>query len=92
MRRVVCRVSRTTLMARVLDTGSPPAVLESHVATCLRCQAAVAHAQRLRRTLAHLSPAPAADVPIGSSVSFGWAAVAASLAAAILVARLRQAN
>lgn len=90
MRRVVCRVSRTTLMARVLDTGSPPAVLESHVATCLRCQAAVAHALRLRRTLAHLTPSSSVGLPDASSPTMSWGAVAASLAAAIVVLRLRQ--
>lgn len=90
MRRVVCRVSRTTLMARVLDTGSPPAMLESHVATCLRCQATVAHARRLRRTLARLSLAPPAEMPQASGPPLGWAAAAASLAAAVLVVRSRQ--
>lgn len=88
MRQVVCRVSRTTLMARVLDTGGPPAVLEGHVATCLRCQAAVAQALRLRRTLAHLSPRAPVETPTGPS--FGWAAVAASLGAAVVVLRFRQ--
>lgn len=90
MRKVVCRVSRTTLMARVLDTGAPPAVLASHVATCLRCQAAVAQALRLRRTLSRLA-LPAPEKPgAGGRPQIGWAAAVASVAAAVLVARSRQ--
>lgn len=89
MRRVVCRVSRTTLMARVLDTGAPPAVLEGHVATCLRCQAAVAQAERLRRALRTITP-PAGPGHDSARPPFAWAAVAASLAAAVLMLRIRQ--
>lgn len=78
-------------MARVLDTGSPPAVLESHVAACLRCQAVVAHALRWRRALARLSAPPDNTLLEGSSTPLGWvAAGVASLAAAALVVRLRQ--
>ena len=41
MREMVCRATRTTLIARVLDTGAPPSLLEGHVASCLRCHAVV---------------------------------------------------
>ncbi|HLU53071.1 MAG TPA: hypothetical protein VK011_05735 [Acidimicrobiia bacterium] len=90
MRDMVCRAARTTLIARVLDTGSPPSLLESHIATCLRCQATVAHSQRLRRTLARM------DVPMPGEVTTArmevpWlAAAAASVIAALLWVRLRQ--
>lgn len=90
MRRVVCRVSRTTLMARVLDTGEPPTVLASHVATCLRCQAAVAHALGLRRTLSRLTLTAPEEAAAGGRPQIGWAAAVASVAAAVLVARSRQ--
>lgn len=91
MTALVCRVSRTTLMARVLDTGHPPAVLEGHVATCLRCQAAVARAMRLRRMLARLTVPADRVVADGSTTPLGWVAAGlASVAAAIFVLRLRQ--
>lgn len=90
MTPLYCRLVRTTLAARVLDTGAPPRALESHVATCLRCQAVVAQSRRLRRTLANLEPH---DSPQGaqSSPPLGWVAAGlASLAAAVAVMRHRQ--
>jgi predicted anti-sigma-YlaC factor YlaD len=91
MTGLVCRVSRTTLMARVLDTGRPPAVLEGHVTACLRCQATVARALRLRRMLARLAVPAEGAAPDGSATPLGWVAAAlASLVAAIFVLRLRQ--
>lgn len=91
MTPLVCRVSRTTLMARVLDTGQAPAVLDGHVATCLRCQAAVARALRLRRMLSRLTVPAEGAVDDTSSSPVGWVAAGlASLAAAIYVLRIRQ--
>jgi hypothetical protein len=90
MREMVCRATRTTLIARVLDTGAPPSLLEGHVASCLRCQATVAHAQRLRRTLARMS-VPVPPDPPAARIEVPWfAAAAASVIAALLWARLRQ--
>jgi hypothetical protein len=85
-----CRMVRTTLAARVLDTGVPPGALESHVATCLRCQAVVAQSRRLRRTLADLEPHEGPR-ETSSSPPLGWVAAGiASLAAALAVMRHRQ--
>jgi hypothetical protein len=85
-----CRLVRTTLAARVLDTGVPPRALESHVATCLRCQAVVAQSRRLRRTLADLEPQDGPRM-VPSSSPLGWVAAGiASLAAALAVMRHRQ--
>ncbi len=89
MRALRCRLLRTTLAARVLDTGAPPRFLAAHVESCLRCQAVLAQSLRLRRTLADLAPQPEpAAAP--SSPPLGWmAAGVASLAAAIAVLRHR---
>ncbi len=90
MRGLFCRAVRTTLAARVLDTGNSPYVLESHVASCLRCQAVVAQSLRLRRTLADVVTSREIELN-SSSPPVGWmAAGVASLAAAALVARMRQ--
>ena len=51
--RLVCRAARTTLIAR--SSTPAPALLEGHIATCLRCQATVAHSRRLRRMLERMS-------------------------------------
>lgn len=90
MTPLYCRAVRTTLAARVLDTGVPPRPLDSHVVTCLRCQAVVAQSRRLRRTLADLEPQQ--DSPgAPSSPPLGWVAAGiASLAAALAVIRHRQ--
>jgi len=90
MRELVCRAARTTLIARVLDTGSPPGLLEGHIATCLRCQATVAHSRRLRRMLERMS-VPMPPVAPSARLEVPWfAAAAASVIAALLWARLRQ--
>lgn len=90
MRSLVCRSIRTTLAARVLDTGSAPKVLEPHLATCLRCQAVVVQSRRLRRTLADLRPPMEEELMTSSPPPLGWvAAGVASLAAAIVVVRHR---
>jgi hypothetical protein len=89
MRGMVCRLSRRTLAAWVLDTGQPPPILEGHVASCLRCQAVVASSRRLRRELSGLD----ADVDDfgGEPSRKAWmAAGLASVAAVVVVARLRQ--
>lgn len=90
MTPLLCRMVRTTLAARVLDTGVPPRALEAHVATCLRCQAVAAQSRRLRRTLADLEPLESPrEAP--SSPPLGWVAAGiASLAAALAVMRHRQ--
>ncbi|HLU30768.1 MAG TPA: hypothetical protein VK088_03345 [Acidimicrobiia bacterium] len=89
MTPLYCRLVRTTLAARVLDTGDPPRPMEAHVATCLRCQAVAAQSRRLRRTLADLQPVEVLD-PSSSSPPLGWvAAGVASLAAAIAMMRHR---
>lgn len=82
---------RTTLAARVLDTGGPPGWMEGHVAQCLRCQAVVAQSLRFRRSLAHIHPPDELEGPPVRSQA-GWlAAGAASMAAAAVVVRhLRQ--
>lgn len=90
MNGLFCRLIRTTLVARILDTGRVPEPLEAHVGSCLRCQAVVAHSTRLRRTLAGLEP----ELPephFGPSPSpLGVAAAVFSLAAAVVMLRLRQ--
>lgn len=90
MTPLYCRVVRTTLAARVLDTGAPPRPLETHIGACLRCQAVVAHSRRLRRTLADLEPCQGSHA-CPSSPPLGWVAAGiASLAAALAVIRHRQ--
>lgn len=92
MNPVFCRAVRTTLSARVLDTGEPPSLLAGHVAGCLRCQAVTAQTLRLRRTLASLEHANGVDDP-GRSSSGKWiVAGLASVAAAMVANRLRQAT
>ncbi|HLT95792.1 MAG TPA: hypothetical protein VK070_03290 [Acidimicrobiia bacterium] len=90
MSPLFCRLIRTTLVARILDTGQVPEILEGHVSHCLRCQAVVAHSTRLRRTLAGLDP----DLPETNAGAFsppvGVAAVVLSLAAVAVLFRLRQ--
>lgn len=92
MIRLFCRMIRTTLAARVLDTGVCPPLFEEHVSRCLRCQAVVAQSLRLRRSLADMVGRRDIEVtPSGRPM--GWlAAGVASLAAAVLVARMRQQN
>ncbi len=88
--RAPCRLWRTTLVARVLDTGYPPAFLESHVSTCLRCQAVTAHSRRLRRTLATIEPGPVTLRPDGTVALPSWmAAGLVSVVAAMLMVKLR---
>lgn len=92
MRRLFCRAIRTTLAARLLDTGETPPLLSGHVSRCLRCQAVVAQSLRLRRTLADVVPGRHIEVA-PSRPPVGWvAAGVASVAAAVVVARLRQQN
>lgn len=92
MRTLICRAVRTTLAARVLDTGVCPPILAEHVSQCLRCQAVVAQSLRLRRTLADVVTDQ--DIELDPArPPVGWmAAGVASLAAAVLVARIRQQN
>jgi hypothetical protein len=87
--QIWCRMVRTTLAARVLDTGAVPGPLTGHVHGCLRCQAAVVQARRLRRTLASMPPA--IEVESVSGPSRGWIAAAMASAAAVVfvAARLR---
>ena len=88
-RGLVCRAVRTTLVACVLDTDEVPPRLSGHVDACLRCQAVVAQARRLRRALRTLGPdEPARDAPRQGKglVAAGVASVAA---AAVVVARVR---
>lgn len=88
MSGVICRLGRTTLAARVLDEGTPPAWLASHVSRCLQCQAVVANSRRLRRNLSGLSTISVDDED--QTGGFAWvAAGAASLAAAAVVVRRR---
>ncbi len=89
MTQLWCRLVRTTLAARVLDTGSVPGTLAGHVNGCLRCQAVVAQARRLRRTLAFMPPAVGVE-PVPSP-SRGWiaAGMASAAAVAFVAARLR---
>lgn len=78
-------------MARVLDTGHPPRVLEPHVSICLRCQAVTAHSRRLRRTLATIEPdSLAVEDGIPAGLPSWMAAGVVSVAAAMLMMRLRQ--
>lgn len=88
-RAAMCRTVRTTLAARVLDTDRVPPWLEGHVGSCLRCQAVVAQARRLRRTLTTMGadhPQPLEGSPPLGLITAGVASVAA---AAVLVARAR---
>ncbi len=89
MRGLVCRFWRRTLAAWVLDTGEPPPILEAHVASCLRCQAVVASSRRLRRELAGLD-ADTEELGDETSRRAWMAAGLASVAAVVVLARLRQ--
>lgn len=87
---IMCRTLRTTLAARVLDTGRVPGWMEGHVWSCLRCQAVVAQSQRLRRTLTTLGPEGPETVDYeGAPYGLVAAGVASVAAAAVLVARAR---
>ena len=91
MSEISCRAIRRTLAARVLDTGVPPPFLESHVATCLRCQSVVASSLRLRRMLAGMGVDPSLESLESDRNLPGWvAAGVASVAAAVVLVRRRQ--
>lgn len=93
MRGLLCRSLRTTLAARVLDTGEIPAGMRTHLAHCLRCQAVAAQSARLRRDLAGLEPRQPPPMTTGAASSRRWlAAGVASAAAMLVVSRLRHAD
>lgn len=89
MTGIRCRLVRTTLVARVLDNGTVPGGLAGHVSVCLRCQAVVAHARRLRRTIAAMPPE--AELEWVRGPSRGWIAAGVTSAAALVfvASRLR---
>lgn len=89
MRNLLCRLWRRTLAAWVLDTGYPPPILERHVAVCLRCQAVVASSRRLRRELAGLDT-DLDELGGDRGRRALMAAGLASVAAVVVVTRLRQ--
>ena len=66
MKAVLCRVGRTSLVAAVLDRGTPPVWMAGHIDKCLSCQALAANARRLRRDLAQPPPDAAAIDLVGS--------------------------